>query len=180
MVINSERLILIPLDIEDIESAIRDEKSIFKKYGFSGIQPTLTEEEKNIYQIKLEHMREDLSTQLFSTYFWMQHRVTKEYVGEIGFKSFKESFFSLEVGYSIVADFQGHGYMTEALRALVGWAFGQSLEGLVYIIATTRKDNFASRKVLEKIGFKIYSNNEEDLRWMIDRELFEEKVKESK
>lgn len=179
MVIKTERLVLIPLEIEDLESLLHDEITVFSKYGFAGQHPEITEDEKKIYTTKLEHMKEDPNKQLYSTYFWMQRQETKEYIGEIGFKSFNESFFSLEVGYGSIASFHNKGYMTEALRALLSWVFDQSIEGLLYVIATTRKENIASIKVLEKVGFKIYSDNAQDLQWMIDRGLFEETLKES-
>ncbi|MFZ5878149.1 MAG: GNAT family N-acetyltransferase [Chloroflexota bacterium] len=54
------------------------------------------------------------------------------------------------IGYVMGRAHQGHGYMTEALRALIDWAFQQPTIYRVY--ATTDVENVASRRVMEKAG----------------------------
>lgn len=56
----------------------------------------------------------------------------------------------VEIGYHVAHDAWGHGYATEAARALVALAFGV-LE-LPRIVAAIQPDNFASRRVAEKLG----------------------------
>jgi len=168
MTITTERLELIPLTIEDLENACCDQEKVFMRYGFIGtIQPT-TSEMQGIYRLKITHMQEDPRNQLFSTYFWIKDRKTHQYLGEVGFKGFQESFFSVEIGYGMIEAFRGKGYMTEAVKALVQWAFSMRVEGLLYIIATTNLYNIPSQKVLEKVGFRQYSKDLEDIQWMID------------
>ncbi len=58
---------------------------------------------------------------------------------------------ALAVGYTIVASHAGRGYASEALRALVAWAFFHSDARVV--TADVRADNAASRRVLERCGF---------------------------
>lgn len=55
-----------------------------------------------------------------------------------------------EVGYVIAEAFWGKGYMTEAVRALIDWAFQQPTIQRVY--ATTSVSNVASQRVMEKAG----------------------------
>lgn len=57
----------------------------------------------------------------------------------------------VEVGYGLEEFARGKGYMTEALTAILEWAFSQKD---VYIVeAETEPDNGASQRVLEKNGF---------------------------
>ncbi len=56
------------------------------------------------------------------------------------------------IGYVMNRAYQGKGYMTESLRAVIDWAFGQSSIYRVY--ATTDVENFASQRVLEKAGMQ--------------------------
>lgn len=56
-----------------------------------------------------------------------------------------------EIGYGTYTGFEGNGYMTEAVTALVRWASRQP--GVLRIEAETDKDNKASQRVLEKSGF---------------------------
>jgi RimJ/RimL family protein N-acetyltransferase len=55
-----------------------------------------------------------------------------------------------ELGYSLSVAAWGHGYATEAARALIG--VGRDRLGLVRIAATCDVYNFASARVLEKVG----------------------------
>lgn len=56
-----------------------------------------------------------------------------------------------ELGYWIAADHQGHGYATEAARAVLDRAFTQL--GVAEVSANAAVDNVASQRVLTKLGF---------------------------
>jgi RimJ/RimL family protein N-acetyltransferase len=58
---------------------------------------------------------------------------------------------SAELGYCYAEAAWGHGYATEAARALLGWAFATLDLNRVQAEADTR--NLASARVLEKLGF---------------------------
>ncbi|MBI5516898.1 MAG: GNAT family N-acetyltransferase [Deltaproteobacteria bacterium] len=59
---------------------------------------------------------------------------------------------TVEVAYGVERDAQGKGYATEGVRAQVAWALGQ--EGVRLVKATTFPIHRASRRVLEKCGFR--------------------------
>ena len=59
---------------------------------------------------------------------------------------------SPEIGYWLGAAFWGHGYATEAARALIDHAFEEL--GFERLEAGARVSNPASRRVLEKCGFQ--------------------------
>jgi [ribosomal protein S5]-alanine N-acetyltransferase len=58
---------------------------------------------------------------------------------------------TVEIGYSVLPRFQGHGYATEMVRALIDWALAQP--GVLRIIAETTGDNTPSMRLLHKLGF---------------------------
>jgi ribosomal-protein-alanine N-acetyltransferase len=58
----------------------------------------------------------------------------------------------VEVGYAVAAERWGGGLATEMARGLVAHAEQQGLAGLV---AYTQPTNAASRRVLEKVGFRF-------------------------
>ena len=71
----------------------------------------------------------------------------------------------VEIGYGTYTGFEGNGYMTEAVIALVQWAARQP--GVLCIEAETGEDNKASQRVLEKSGFvPSGENGEEGLRFV--------------
>ena len=56
------------------------------------------------------------------------------------------------IGYGAARAYWGNGYVTEATRAIIEWAFRQPSIYRVY--ATTDVENTASRRVLEKVGMQ--------------------------
>jgi RimJ/RimL family protein N-acetyltransferase len=58
----------------------------------------------------------------------------------------------VELGYVMNKSFQGKGYMTEAVRAIIIWAFQQP--NIYRVYATTDVENIASQRVLEKAGMQ--------------------------
>lgn len=76
---------------------------------------------------------------------------TGEMIGTIGFYRMKLAHYRAEVGYMLLPDFQGKGYMPEALNCLID--FGFQTMGLHSIEAVIDSENRGSQKVLEKCDF---------------------------
>ncbi len=60
---------------------------------------------------------------------------------------------SASLGYSLAESVQGHGYMTEALRLVIGHAFGAM--GLHRLTATYDVRNARSARVVGRCGFSV-------------------------
>jgi RimJ/RimL family protein N-acetyltransferase len=74
-----------------------------------------------------------------------------ELIGICGFKGRPDQSGSVEIGYSILADYQRKGFATEAVLRLVGWAF--SHHNVYEVSAETLPHLSQSIRVLEKNGF---------------------------
>ena len=72
-----------------------------------------------------------------------------------------------ETGFSVVADYRGHGYATEMVKALTLWAFTDHRVNT--IIAHTSTHNIASRNVLDRTGFHLIGHEVENLRYELRR-----------
>jgi [ribosomal protein S5]-alanine N-acetyltransferase len=59
--------------------------------------------------------------------------------------------------------YRGKGYATEMGKAMVKWAFTRP--NVKKITATCNQDNYASIRVLEKIGFHIVNKSKEKYFW---------------
>ena len=81
---------------------------------------------------------------------WMIELKDRTHIGELCFKGLSKDG-SAEIGYGIAEDYQGRGYATEALSALVDWALKQP--NVTCVMAETEPSNIASQKVLSKTGF---------------------------
>ena len=81
---------------------------------------------------------------------WMIELKDGTHIGELCFKGLSEDGIA-EIGYGISENYQGHGYATEAVSALVDWALNQP--GVSCVTAETEESNVASQRVLKKSGF---------------------------
>jgi ribosomal-protein-alanine N-acetyltransferase len=66
-----------------------------------------------------------------------------------------------ELGYWIAPSLHGKGFMTEAATAATGWAFERL--GLHKVTVSCFEGNLASQRVIEKLGFRFYGRQEEDV-----------------
>jgi [ribosomal protein S5]-alanine N-acetyltransferase len=83
--------------------------------------------------------------------FVIVEQASGQAVGTIGFFGPPDETGTVIVGYGLVLPARGHGYATEALRALVSYAARQPAAKRV--VADTAKDNVPSQRVLDKAGF---------------------------
>ena len=85
--------------------------------------------------------------------FYLEDRVTKKLVGGAWLATdslrFGVAAFGLE--YFLGEEFSGRGLMTEALQALLDFAF--FVEGAQVVSARVFRENVGSQRVLEKLGF---------------------------
>ncbi|HXP57032.1 MAG TPA: GNAT family protein [Streptosporangiaceae bacterium] len=73
------------------------------------------------------------------------------FIGWCGLSRWNPDFRSASLGYCLAEAAWGHGYATEAARALLEWAFATLDLNRVQAEVDTR--NVASARVLEKLGF---------------------------
>ena len=76
-------------------------------------------------------------------------RSTGELIGHVGFSPLDGE---VEVSYAIAERLRGHGYAVEALAAACGWA--AAAFSLPCLVAITASANVASRRVLDRAGFR--------------------------
>jgi len=79
-------------------------------------------------------------------------RDTMKFIGEAGILSFNKECNRCVLGYNLLSEFWGNGYATEITKALVKHYF--EVENVERVEALVGCGNVASRKVLEKSGFK--------------------------
>jgi RimJ/RimL family protein N-acetyltransferase len=92
-----------------------------------------------------------------------------ELIGICGFKGRPDASGSVEIGYSILSDYQRRGYATEAVFSLVGWAF--SHHNVNEVCAETLPHLSQSIRVLEKNGFVLTGQGSEAgvIRYAVNR-----------
>jgi ribosomal-protein-alanine N-acetyltransferase len=83
-------------------------------------------------------------------------------IGDIGFHGPVMGATSVELGYSILPDYRGRGYATEAASELVDWAFAQP--GVERVIVKIAPGNAQSLRVAAKLGMRETVSDEPEYR----------------
>ncbi|MBA3895220.1 MAG: GNAT family N-acetyltransferase [Gemmatimonadales bacterium] len=87
-------------------------------------------------------------------------RESGEAVGSVAFGGPVNSEGAVLVGYAMYAEYEGRGYATEAVRALVAWAFGQP--GVREVRALAPVWNTPALRVAENVGMRPVAADEDD------------------
>ncbi|MFT4417028.1 GNAT family N-acetyltransferase [Fredinandcohnia humi] len=117
-------------------------------------------------QYTIDKAEEDDST--VGWYVWLANRIEDgKTVGDLGFKGIPGIEGNVEIGYGISPDEHNKGYATEAVTALINWAFSQP--NVTKITAECTKDNVPSIRVLEKVGMNRIGEANNMIYWELPR-----------
>ena len=92
------------------------------------------------------------------TYSWVMD-IDEVIVGTIGAYDYKDD--QIEVGFSVVPGWQGRGLATSALKKVLEYLTEN--EGIPCVTAWCATENTGSRRVLEKAGMKLVSEEKDGL-----------------
>ena len=116
--------------------------------------PTASVEESNE---KLQRLIDHQEQHGFSLWAVVE-RESAAVIGDAGLILYAHRGPDVELGYRLKVPYWGKGYGTEAARAWLRHGFDEI--GLGRIVAVTREENEASRRVLEKIGMRYDGRTE--------------------
>jgi len=87
-------------------------------------------------------------------------RESREAVGSVAFGGPVDRDGAVLVGYAMYAEYEGRGYATEAVRAMIAWAFGQA--GVREVRALAPVWNTPALRVAENVGMRPVASEEDD------------------
>ncbi len=153
---------MITLTVEMMEAFLKKSNDIETIIPYSVAPEYPLEVYKQFFEYKIDRFRKFPSEN-----DWEGVIIQKEdniIMGDMGFKGGPDIEGNIDIGYSIVPSYQGKGYATEMGKAMVDW--GLSQPSVKKVIATCDLDNYASIRVLEKIGFKVSNKTESKYHWI--------------
>ncbi|AHI56496.1 N-acetyltransferase [Listeria ivanovii] len=148
-IIETERLILINYTLEMIQATIKGTESLEKASGYHVSKDWPGIDFFFYLPYVLENVKKD--DRMIK---WTRLVVLKEenkIIGEIGGQGIPDETGEIEIGYSIVPDYQNKGYMTEALIGMIAWLEKQPV--IHRIFARCYENNEASIRVLKHNQF---------------------------
>lgn len=168
MKLETERLILVPLTLNNLKQALEDRSEMARVLNLYHDIEDLDDMMINVYMKKISNIEKDPANYIFYTYWQLVLKHDNKIIGEIGYKGMPDDHGRIEVGYSTDVDYQCNGYMTEALNELIRWTYSQNQVTVKSIVASTLKDNIPSHKVLKKVGAMNYKETDQLLWWKIE------------
>lgn len=168
--IKTERLLLIPATIKMLESEIED------KFRLSNLLDAIIPESwppetlKDAFPWFIERLNKNPDHAKWYSWYALlkdQKSVQNILIGSVGFKGYPDESGNIEIGYSVLNEYQNKAIATEMVQALTNWAFSQP--NVNSIIAETTAGNIASIKVLEKNGFAKSDQNSESVFFILNK-----------
>ncbi|MBN1316752.1 MAG: GNAT family N-acetyltransferase [Anaerolineales bacterium] len=167
--IKTPRLDLVPLSLEQLGLYLDDPGQLEKELDLLISRDILTEILKRAISIKREKMAGlPAAHHPWQSYWLIVVEREKFGAGMIGFKGLPNKNGEVEIGYGIDPRVRNRGYTTEAVKAMIHWAF-QSEQCTSVIAPDTLRKNVASNSVLVKVGMVVYEESQEAISWRIDK-----------
>jgi len=166
--IQTQRLNLIPLTLEQLQLFLTDLHRLEDEVGFAIDRDNDNDTARRAINIKISKMgNADPAQHPWFTYWLIVIAGKSMGAGMAGFKGSPNEKGKVEIGYGLAPQFRRRGFTTEAVEALIEWAF-QHQECLA-IQANTDPLNIVSQRVLEKVGMTLVQKTDEALFWRIDK-----------
>ncbi len=165
--LTSKRLSLIALDEENLRLSVDNPTQMEKNLCLhpQGAQPE--PDLREALQQMLSGLVHDRRNQLWHTHWQIVERQELRLIDGLCFKGPPGDAGVVEVGYGLSPENQGRGYVTEALQAIIDWAFQQP--GVKAIVAETDRSNVASHHVLQRLGFAADEEKGKSVWWHLSR-----------
>ncbi|MCL2006882.1 MAG: GNAT family N-acetyltransferase [Treponema sp.] len=150
IILHTERLIIRDLIIDDLKDhheLISNDKVM---YFLQDIKTNSVQESKENLLMAINDKNSNDRKYYF---FLIEEKSTNEFIGEMGYTVTQNTDFGklVHMGYFIKEKHWNKGYVTEALKRVIQFAFE---EGGVYRISTgCLKDNYGSERVMQKCGY---------------------------
>lgn len=160
--LETERLNLRKFRDDDLETllAYRNDPDV---YIYQGWKVPFTREAA--VEFIAEMSKREVGTQDTSFQIVLALKTTDELIGDLGYFPNKHDPRQIRVGYTLAKKYWGNGYATEAMRALLDYAF--DVQHAHRVIADLDPRNAASLKLLERLGFRREAHFVENY-WMGD------------
>ena len=163
--LSTERLLLIPLPAELLRLGLEDPDGLAAHLDLEVMPQEVDEGLRQAHLEMLRLVEEHPEEHEWYTEWRIVARRERCAVGGFCFKGPPDAAGAVEVGYGLYPPFQGRGYMTEALRAAIRWAFRHPQAE--YVTAEVEVDNLASIAVLRRLGMTCYRETDAFQYWRV-------------
>ncbi|GGC58189.1 GNAT family N-acetyltransferase [Undibacterium terreum] len=159
-VLSTERLVLRRVEDKDVQQIYRLRSDPVSNAYIGRVAPANEEEAAAHIRMVNENASKDQSI-----YWVISLQQDPTLIGTICFWNFDLEHATIEIGYEMLAEFQGKGLMAEAIKRVIAYGFDEMKARI--ILAYPSADNERSVAVLKNTGFKLdprhYANIHDDV-----------------
>jgi len=167
--IETQRLFLSPFTLEQLKIVLVSKDDIAAQVGFQLVENLIEGNAERAVKIKIDKMaKTPLDSHPWFTYWLIVIKSESIGAGLVGFKGSPDVHGVVEIGYGIDPQFRRQGFMTETVRALVGWAFSHP-DCRAVVAPGVKLWNIGSQKVLTTAGFSEISRNNEGVDYRLEK-----------
>lgn len=159
--VRSERLTLTPLTAAAVEALLTGDHA--RLHSITGAEFPQPAAPPPYMADALPVVRERLRAHPAEAPWWnwvIVERASGRAVGSVAFGGQPDAAGSVLIGYAMYPEFEGLGYATEAVKAMIDWAFHQPGVKLVRALAPVW--NTPALRVAENVGMRPVAANEDD------------------
>jgi [ribosomal protein S5]-alanine N-acetyltransferase len=168
LLLETERLFIMPLSYEQLLNYLKLDNSLEESLGLNYYARIIPDELKEALEKEiLPHVAKQGKDYFLSTLWTIIDKKKKVMIGDLCFKGKPNEHGEVEIGYGTFSDFQGRGFMTEAVGSIAQWTLNQPRVNS--ILAETKKENIPSHKTLSKNNFIIYKETGDMFWWRLDK-----------
>ena len=168
MTLETPRLTIFPLTYDQLVLYLQDDSQLERELNLNETVRIIPHALLDAFNSTILPAVADTSKNyLYSTLWTIVCKERNQMVADICFKGEPNSKGEIEIGYGTYDEFQGMGFITEAIGAVSRWAFSQPK--VTAIIAETDQINLASHRVLQKNGFEKYKTTETTFWWRLKK-----------
>ncbi|HMS63794.1 MAG TPA: GNAT family N-acetyltransferase [Ignavibacteria bacterium] len=168
--IETARLKIFPLTYEQVLKYKDHKIELEKELGINKSNWEHSSEVMEMFEMRLiPRLKKNVDNIIFNSLWLIIDKGNNVIVADIGIKGIPvlnindNGKSEVEIGYGTKPQFQGKGYMTEAVDGFIKWAIGRT--DIDTVLATTEFQNISSIRVLEKNGFEKFDEVENEFCW---------------
>lgn len=163
--IETPRLRMFPLTPAQLRLWVENIPALEKELGYSyrGV-PIEDRPRSEIQKLLARGQKAPAELLPYCTAWMLVQKEDQAIIGSAGFKGPPDQKGEVEISYAMGTGYRRRGYMTEAVEAICRWALSQP--GVLHITAETDLVSYPSQRILERLGFQKY-RDEETLWWRL-------------
>lgn len=164
MIIQTERLILIPLSVQQLDLWVNNLSRLEQELRCTYDAATLEGDFGETVKAQLKIVQNDVCNYLFHSFWFIQRKEDRIIIGSAHFKGVPNENGEVAIACELGEKYFNQEYMEETIEALCHWAKKQPR--VRSIIAETKGNNLNTQIILSQCGF--YKERIEDsIRWRL-------------